>query len=85
MSQLLVSGGRSIGLSASALVLLMNIQDCFSFFKMDWFELLVVQGTLKSLPQHHSWKVSILQTSAFFMAQLTTIMTTEKKNIALTR
>ena len=54
------------------------------FFKMDWFELLVIQGTLKSLPQHHSWKVSILQSPAFFMAQLTSIMTTGK-TIALTR
>ena len=53
-------------------------------FRMDWFELLVVQGTLKSLPQHHSWKVSILQSSVFFMAQLTSIMTTGK-TIALTR
>ena len=53
-------------------------------FRMGWLELLVVQGTLKSLPQHHSWKVAILQSSAFFMAQLTSIMTTGK-TIALTR
>ena len=39
-------------------------------FRMDWFDLLVVQGTLKSLLQHHSSKVSILQCSAFFIVQL---------------
>ena len=39
-------------------------------FRMDWLDLLAVQGTLKSLPQHHSSKASILQCSAFFMVQL---------------
>ena len=39
-------------------------------FKMDWFDLLAAQGTLKSLLQHHSWKACILQCSAFFMVQL---------------
>ena len=39
-------------------------------FRMDWLDLLVVQGTLKSLPKHHSSKVSILQCSAFFIVQL---------------
>ena len=38
-------------------------------FRMDWLDLLAVQGTLKSLFQHHSWKASILQCSAFFMVQ----------------
>ena len=42
-------------------------------FRMDWLDLLVVQGTLKSLLQHHSSKASILQHSAFFIAQLTSI------------
>ena len=42
-------------------------------FRMDWLDLLVVQGTLKSLLQHHSSKVSILQFSAFFILQLTSI------------
>ena len=42
-------------------------------FRMDWLDLLAVQGTLKSLLQHHSSKASILQCSAFFMAQLTSI------------
>ena len=50
-------------------------------FRIDWFDLLAVQGTLESLPQHHSSKASILQPSAFFMAQL--YMTT-RKTIALT-
>ena len=40
------------------------------FFRMDWFDLLAVQGTLKSLLQHHSSKASVLQHSAFFMLQL---------------
>ena len=39
-------------------------------FRIDWFDLLAVQGTLKSLLQHHSWKASILQHSTFFMVQL---------------
>ena len=39
-------------------------------FRVDWFELLAVQGTLKSLLQHHSWKASILRRSAFFMVWL---------------
>ena len=42
-------------------------------FRMDWLDLLAVQGTLKSLPQHHSSKASILQHSAFFIVQLTSI------------
>ena len=39
-------------------------------FRINWFDLLAVQGTLKSLLQHHSWKASILRHSAFFMVQL---------------
>ena len=53
-------------------------------FSMDWFDL-VVQGTLKSLLQHHSSKASILQRSAFFMVQLSHPFTTLGKTIALTR
>ena len=52
---------------------------------MDWFDLLAVQGTLKSLPQHHSPKPSILQHSAFFMVQLSHLYMTMGKTIALTR
>ena len=54
-------------------------------FRMDWLELLVVQGTLKSLLQHHSSKASILQCSAFFIVQLSHPYMTTGKSIALTR
>ena len=53
-------------------------------FRMDWFDLLAVQGTLKSLLQHHSLKASILQCSAFFMVQLSHLYITTGKAIALT-
>ena len=53
-------------------------------FRMDWLDLLVVQGTLKSL-QHHSSKASILQCSAFFIVQLSRPYMTTGKTIALTR
>ena len=55
------------------------------FFRNDWFELLAVQGTLKSLLQHHSSKASILWRSAFFMVQLSYPYMTPGKTIALTR
>ena len=54
-------------------------------FRMDWFDLLAVQGTLKSLLQHHSSKASILQCSAFFIVQLSHPYMTTGKTIALTR
>ena len=54
-------------------------------FRMDWLDLLVVQGTLKSLLQHHSSKASILQHSAFFTVQLSHPYMTTGKTIALTR
>ena len=54
-------------------------------FKIDWLDLLAVQGTLKSLLQHHSSKASILWHSAFFMAQLSHPYITTGKTIALTR
>ena len=54
-------------------------------FRTDWFDLLAVQGTLKSLLQHHSSKASILQHSAFFMVQLSHPYMTTGKTIALTR
>ena len=53
-------------------------------FRIDWFDLLAVQGTLKSLLQHHSSKASILQPSAFFMVQLSHLYMTTGKTIALT-
>ena len=54
-------------------------------FRMDWLDLLAVQGTLKSLLQHHSSKASILLCSAFFIVQLSHPYMTTGKNIALTR
>ena len=54
-------------------------------FRMDWLDLLAVQGTLKSLLQHHSSKSSILQHSAFFIVQLSHPYMTTGKTIALTR
>ena len=54
-------------------------------FRMDWLDHLAVQGTLKSLLQHHSSKASVLQCSAFFIVQLSHPYTTAGKTIALTR
>jgi len=54
-------------------------------FRMDWLDLLAVQGTLKSLLQHHSSKASILWCSAFFIVQLSYSYMTTGKTIALTR
>ena len=54
-------------------------------FRMDWLDLLAVQGSLKSLLQHHSSKASILQCSAFFIVQLSHAYMTTGKTIALTR
>ena len=54
-------------------------------FRMDWLDLLAVQGNLKSLLQHHSSKASILQCSAFFIVQLSHPYMTTRKTIALTR
>ena len=55
------------------------------FFRIDWLDLLAVQGTLKSLLQHHSSKASILPHSAFFIVQLSHPYMTTGKTIALTR
>ena len=54
-------------------------------FRMDWLDLLAVQGTLKSLLQHHNSKTSLLWLSAFFKVQLSHIYMTTGKNIALSR
>ena len=54
-------------------------------FRVDWLDLLTVQGTLKCLLQHHSSKASILQHSAFFIVQLSHSYTTTRKTITLTR
>ena len=55
------------------------------FFRMDWLDLLAVQGTLKSLLQHHSSKASILRCSAFFIVQLSHPYMITEKTTALTR
>ena len=84
MSQLFASGGSSIGASPSALVLPIEYSRMISF-RIDWFDLLAVQGTLKSLLQYHSSKASVLQRSSFFMVQLSHPYMTTGKAIALTR
>ena len=53
-------------------------------FRVDWFDLLAVQGIFKSLLQHHNWKASIFQRSAFLMVQLSHPYLTTGKTIALT-
>ena len=78
MSQFFTSGGQSIGTSVS--VLPMNIQDIS--FRMDWLDLLAVQGTLKSLLQHHSSKASIRPCSAFLIVQLSHPYMTTAKTIS---
>ena len=75
MSHLLASGGQSIGVSASTSVLPM---------KSISFRMTEIQGTLKSLLQHHSSKASILWCSAFFIVQLSLLYVTTGKTIALT-
>ena len=62
-----------------------NEYSGFISFRVDWFDLLAVQGTLKSLLQHHHSKASILQCSAFFMVELWHLYVTIRKTIALTR
>ena len=78
MSQFFASDGQSIK-SFSFSISLSNEYSGLISFRKDWLDLLLVQGTLKSLLQHHGSKASILQCSAFF-----TVMTTGK-TIALTR
>ena len=81
MSQFFTSVGQSIGASASSSFLPMIIQySGLISFRIDWFDLLAVQGTLKSLLQHHSSKALILQHSAFFMVQLSHLYMTTGKN-----
>ena len=67
MSQFFESGGQSIGVSASASS---NEYSGLISFRIDWFQLFAVQGTLKGLLQHHSSKAAILRCSAFFMVHL---------------
>ena len=84
MSQFFASGGQSTEASAPATVLTNEYSGLISF-RIDWFDLLAVQGTLKSLLQHHSSKVLILQHSAFFIVQLSHPYMITGKTIALTR
>ena len=89
---------RSFLASGSSLHIRWPKYWCFSFsispsnehpglisFRIDWYDLLAVQGTLESLLQHHSSKASILQRSAFFIVQLSHPYMTTGKTIALTR
>ena len=82
MSWLFTSRGPSVGTSASASVLPLN--SVLISFRIDWFDILAVQGTLKSLLQHHSSKASVLWCSAFFVVQLSHFYTITGKTIALT-
>ena len=84
MSWLFTLPGQSIGASASGSVLPMNIHSELISFRIDWFDLLAVQRTLKSLLQHHSSKASILQCSAFLMVQVIHLYTTTGKTVVLT-
>ena len=78
-----MSGGQSVGASASASVLPMSIQGIS--LRIDRLDHLSAQGTLKSLLQHHSLKASTLQCSAFFMVHLSHPYMMNGKTIALTR
>ena len=82
MSQLLTSGGQSIGVSALTSVLPINSE--LISFRIDCLDLLAVQGTLKSLLQHHSSKASICQYSVFSTVQLShPYMTTSHEDVLM--
>ena len=83
MNQFFTSGGQSTGFSFS--ISPSNEYSGLTSFRMDWLDLLAVQGILKSLLQHQSSKASILWHSAFFMAQLLHPYMTTGETIALTR
>ena len=84
MSQLLASGGQSVGASASAISSSNEYSGLISY-RINWFDLLAVQITLKKLLQHHNSKASVLHCSAFFMVQLLYPYMTAGKAKALTR
>ena len=84
MSQLFASGGQSIG-SFSFNISLTKEHPGLISFRMDWLDLLAVQGTLKSLLQYHSSKELILRHPAFFIVQLSHPYMTTGKTAALTR
>ena len=83
MSQFFASGGQSMSFSFS--INHSNDHSGLTSFMMDWFDILAVQRTLKSLLQHHSSKASILWCSAFFIVQLSHPYMTIGKTIVLTR
>ena len=84
-SWLFPSSGQIIGVSASININPSNEHRGLVSFRMDWLDLLAVQGTLKSLLQHHTSNESILQHSGFFIVQLSHPYMTTGKTIALTR
>ena len=84
MSQLLASDGQNIG-SFSFSISPSNERPGLISFRMDWLALLEVQGTLKSLLQHHSSKASILQHSAFFIVQFSHLCMTTVKTVSSIR
>ena len=84
MSQFFASGDQGIGASASASSPSNEYSGLLSF-RIDWLDLLAVQGTLKSLLQHHNSKSSILRLSAFFTVQFSHPYMTTGKTIVLTR
>ena len=84
MSQFFASGGQRKYWSYSFSISPSNEYSGLISFRMDWLDLLAVQGTVKNLLQHHSSKSSILQCSAFFIVQLPHSYMTTGKTIALT-
>ena len=84
ISWLFISDGQSIGASAEASVLPVNEYSGLISFRIDWFDLLSVQGTLKSLLQHHSWKASNHWCSVLFTVQFSQPYMTTGKTITLT-
>ena len=84
ISQFFTSGSQSIGASTFSISPSNEYSQLISF-RIDWFCLLSVQGTLKSLFQHHNSKASVIQCSAFFMIQLSHPYMATRKTIALTR
>ena len=83
-SQLFASGGQNTGVFSFSVIPSKEHPGLISF-RMDWLDLLVVQGTLETLLQHHSSKALVLWRSTFFIVQLSHSYMTTEKNIALTR
>ena len=78
------SGGQNIGPSASASISPSNEYSELISSRIDWFDLLAVQGTLKSLLQHN-WKAPVLRLLAFSMVQLSHLYMTTAQTVALTK